>query len=104
MIRTPSTRQVILDALEKHGPLTRCEIADKTGLSTVQIGRAIHYSLCKGHILIVDGRVTLSEGLFGPCVDAGERGPGNMIFELCKRNWRGYQVNQLLNACRRASA
>lgn len=104
MNKNLSSRQIISDALEKHGPLTRREIADITGLSTAQIGRAIHYSLCKGYIQIVDGRVTLSEGLFGQCVDASERGPGNMIFELCKRNWRGYQLHQLLSACRRASA
>lgn len=104
MIQNLSPRQLILDALEEHGPLTRREIAELTGLTTAQIGRAIHYSLIKGHVQIVDGRVMQSEGLFGACVDAAERGPGNMIFELCKRNWRGYQVNQLLNACRRASA
>ncbi|EHK0699935.1 hypothetical protein ICL29_004060 [Salmonella enterica] len=104
MIQNLSTRQIINDALEKHGPLTRSEIAEITGLSNVQIGRAIHYYLCKGHVQIVDGRVKLSDGLFGPCVDASERGPGNMIFELCKRNWRGYQVHQMLSACRRASA
>lgn len=104
MIQNLSPRQLIHEALEEHGPLTRREIADLTGLTTAQIGRAIHYSLIKGHVQIVDGRVVLSDGLFGACVDAAERGPGNMIFELCKRNWRGYQVHQLLSACRRASA
>lgn len=104
MIQNLSSRQLIHEALEKHGPLARREIANLTGLTTAQIGRAIHYSLIKGHVQIVDGLVVLSDGLFGARVDAAERGPGNMIFELCKRNWRGYQVNQLLNACRRASA
>lgn len=104
MSKNLSPRQLINDVLEEHGALTRREIANITGLSTAQIGRVIYYSLTKGHVQIVDGRVVLSDGLLGACVDAAERGPGNMIFEICKRNWRGYQVNQLLNACRRASA
>ncbi|MDR9909374.1 hypothetical protein [Enterobacter hormaechei] len=104
MSKNLSPRQLINDVLEEHGALTRREIANITGLSTAQIGRAIHYSLIKGHVQIQDGRVMLSDGLFGAGIEASERGPGNMIFELCKRNWRGYQVHQLLSACRRTSA
>jgi hypothetical protein len=102
MIKNISSRQLINDVLEKHGPLTRREIASITGLSNAQIGRAISYSLGRGHVQIKDGLVMLSDGLFGTCVDASARGPGNMIFELCKRNWRGYHVHQLLSSCRRA--
>ncbi|HIC6618396.1 TPA: hypothetical protein ACW49T_003584 [Salmonella enterica subsp. enterica serovar Narashino] len=37
------------------------------------------------------------------CVEASKRGPGNIIFQICKRNWRGYHVHQLFNASRRTS-
>uniref|UniRef100_A0A7M2QP49 Uncharacterized protein n=1 Tax=feces metagenome TaxID=1861841 RepID=A0A7M2QP49_9ZZZZ len=104
MSQNISSRQLIYETLEENGPLTRREIARITGLSSARIANVIRNGLIKGHIHIQDGRVMLSDGLFGVCVDASERGPGNMIFEHCKRNWRGYHVHQLLSACRRASA
>ncbi|ELY2473190.1 hypothetical protein SMB93_003590 [Cronobacter sakazakii] len=96
--------EILTALLEQYGPATRKEIASKTGMTTAQVGRTVSYCVNKGLVRVEDGRVVLSEGLFGPCVDAKTRGPGNMIFKLCKRNWRGYEVHQLLNACRRASA
>ncbi|EAA3386669.1 TPA: hypothetical protein ACF1H3_003792 [Salmonella enterica] len=104
MTQVPTIRDRIFNTLSVNGPLTKAEISRLTSLSLEQINRTVTSCLQKGQIQIQDGRIVLVEdAVFGPCIEASKRGPGNIIFQICKRNWRGYHVHQLFNASRRTS-
>lgn len=105
MIQTSTICDRIYEALTENGPLTRAEISRITGLNSDQISRILSKSLQNGQVQIEDGRVVLvEEGVFGSRIEASSRGPGNIIFQVCKRNWRGYHIHQLFSSTRRASA
>lgn len=99
MIKSPSARERVLSTLAKYGPLRQEDIAGITGIPERRVSDSIRICLERGHVEIQGELIFYTEhNFFGPRIEAKDRGPGNMIFDICKRNWQGYRVHKLFNS------